>query len=532
MEKDGTTTILLVEDQELTRLGLKLALNRIPNFRVIAEAEDGLAAVEKAIELKPNVVVMDIGLPGIDGVEATHRIKKAAPEIRIIMVTTHDSDEDIFSALKAGADGYCLKNIPVDQLAIAISTVTTGAAWLDPAIAGRVLKASGEGRSTRPLEEASPGKFTFSRNEQEILALVEQGLSYEQIATRLGLTVEHVKSYMCQILEGLVISKQITGASVVNDEASRMAGGKQRSKEFELHVDTPPVLSTGAILADRYVIEKVLGTGGMSTVYKARHMIIDKPVAVKVLHAHLLNDKLVKTRFLQEAKTVSRLNHPNIVKLFDYGITVHEQPYLVMDFIEGKNLEEDLRVCKYLEPRRAVHVFSQVLDGLAAAHAKGVIHRDLKPSNIMLVDFETTEDFAMIIDFGIAILLLGDESPAAKLTPTGEVYGSLAYMSPEQCRHVNLDGRSDLYSLACVMYEAVTGEMVFRGTGPYEIISKHLQDAPKPFAEVCPERHIPHELEKVVMKALAKSPDNRFKSALDMKKALLAIKLTEEPKAR
>src|SRR5271154_7037709 len=126
-EVHGLITILLVEDQELTRMGLKLALDRMPGFRVIGEADDGLVAVKQALELKPMVVVMDIGLPGIDGIEATKRIKESLPGVRVVMVTTHDTDDAIFAALNAGADGYCLKNVSVQQLALAIQTITTGA---------------------------------------------------------------------------------------------------------------------------------------------------------------------------------------------------------------------------------------------------------------------------------------------------------------------------------------------------------------------------------------------------------------------
>lgn len=522
--KNGETTILLVEDQELTRIGLKLALDRKPNFRVVGEADDGLQAVERAVELRPNVVVMDIGLPGIDGVEATHRIKQAVPETRVIMVTTHDSDEDIFSALKAGADGYCLKSIPVDQLAVAISTVTTGAAWLDPGIAGRVLKASGEaGAPAKPIAGVKPDKFDFSDNERQILALVEQGMTYEDIAEHLSIDVENVKSYMCQILEVLVVSKRIVGAGVSGGMQQRATGISGDHGERKSHSEAPPALSRGTILADRYVIEDLLGSGGMSRVYRGRHMIINKLVAVKVLHHHLLDDQLVLTRFQQEAKTVSVLNHPNIVKLFDYGVSAHGQPYLVMDFIEGKNLEQIVREKSRIEPGRAIHIFSQVLDGLAAAHAKSVIHRDLKPSNIMLVDLETAKDFAMIIDFGIAKLLLGTDCSVGKLTPTGEVYGSLAYMSPEQCKNQNVDNRTDLYSLGCVMYEALTGQMMFRGSGPYEIISKHMYDVPASFSEACPTVAIPAALEKLVFKAIEKKPEKRFQSAAEMKGALQEV---------
>jgi serine/threonine-protein kinase len=148
----------------------------------------------------------------------------------------------------------------------------------------------------------------------------------------------------------------------------------------------------------------------------------------------------------------------------------------------------------------------------------------------MLVDLETTKDFAMIIDFGIAMILLGDESPSSRLTPTGEVYGSLAYMSPEQCRSANVDVRSDLYSLGCLMYQALTGVLMFKGSGAYELVLKHLEEIPKTFAEACPDHHIPSEFEKFVFKAVSKSPNDRFASALAMKEALMALAVTEEPK--
>ena len=519
IEAIDVTTILLVEDQELTRLGLKMALDRMPAFRVVGEAEDGIKAVKMALELKPNVVIMDIGLPGIDGVEATNRIKKALPDTRIIMVTTADSDESIFSALNAGADGYCLKNIPLDQLALAISTVTTGAAWLDPGIAGRVLRVSNRAGKD-PLPEDQLKRFAFSKNEQEILSLIEQGLSYDQIASRLMIDPDNVKGYMCQILERMVVSGRIGKEMKASDHKADQADASWTG-DINLLNQSPPALTKGTILADRYVIEDGLGSGGMSRVYRARHLLMDKVVAVKMLHYHLTEDSLALKRFQQEAKTVSILNHPNIVKVFDFGLSEYRQPYLVMDYIEGKTLASVLQAEVHIDPVRAVHCFSQILDGLAAAHAKGVIHRDLKPSNIMLVDLETIKDFAMLIDFGVSRMLLGDDSLSSKLTPTGEVYGSLAYMSPEQCKNIEVDSRSDIYSLGCVMYEALTGRIMFSGSGLYEVICKHLYQTSDSFAAACPQTPIPKSLEDVVFKALAKSPEHRFQSALEMKNALM-----------
>jgi DNA-binding NarL/FixJ family response regulator/tRNA A-37 threonylcarbamoyl transferase component Bud32 len=519
----GATTILLVEDQELTRIGLKMALDRMPGLRVVGEAADGLAAVTKALELKPAVIVMDIGLPGIDGVEATHRIKTLLPHTRVVMVTTHDTDEAIFAALNAGADGYCLKNVSVQQLALAIETVKGGAAWLDPGIAGRVLKASATSASQSGSKKGPEAdRLAFSKNEKEILSLVEQGLRNEQIASRLMIDVENVRNYMCQILERLVVSRQISVEPLKSGD--KVAPDKSKcGEDVDLLSEQIPALTAGTILADRYVVEGVLGTGGMSRVYRAKHLLMDKPVAIKVLHHHLMGDKVALTRFQQEAKTVSVLNHPNIVRVFDFGLSEFGQPFLVMDYIQGEDLESVILENNALDPDRAVRIFSKVLEGLSAAHAKRVIHRDLKPSNIMLVNTDDEPDFAMIIDFGIAKILLGDEAVSSKLTPTGEVYGSLAYMSPEQCKSVAVDHRTDIYSLGCVMYQALTGKIAFQGSGPYEVISKHLKELPAPFGRVCPDKHVPANLEAVVFKALAIEPGQRFQSAAEMKKSLTAV---------
>jgi serine/threonine protein kinase/tetratricopeptide (TPR) repeat protein len=278
----------------------------------------------------------------------------------------------------------------------------------------------------------------------------------------------------------------------------------------------------GSIIEEKYEILEVLGGGGMGVVYKAKHLLMHRTVAIKMLLPEVVASDIALARFQQEAQAASSLSHPNILAVFDFGQTADGKPYLVMDFLEGKSLSEILEEDGYLPLPRAVPIFVQICAGLAHAHQKGVIHRDLKPANIMLVDFEGTGDFVKIVDFGIAKLLPrqdGDGTPM-ELTHTGQIFGSPLYMSPEQCRGTALDARSDIYSLGCVMYRIVAGESPFMGQDALEAMFKQVNDNPRPFSTCCPEMEVPESFEAIVMKMLQKDPADRFQSMLQVRKAL------------
>jgi serine/threonine protein kinase/tetratricopeptide (TPR) repeat protein len=278
----------------------------------------------------------------------------------------------------------------------------------------------------------------------------------------------------------------------------------------------------GSIIEEKYEILEVLGGGGMGVVYKAKHLLMHRTVAIKMLLPEVVSSEIALARFQQEAQAASSLSHPNILAVFDFGQTADGKPYLVMDFLEGKSLSQILEDDCYLPLQRAVPIFIQICAGLAHAHQKGVIHRDLKPANIMLVDFEGTGDFVKIVDFGIAKLLPrqdGDGKPM-ELTHTGQIFGSPLYMSPEQCRGTGLDARSDIYSLGCVMYRIVAGESPFMGQDALEAMFKQVNDNPRSFATCCPEMSIPESFESIVMKMLSKDPADRYQSMLEVRKAL------------
>jgi NarL family two-component system response regulator LiaR len=202
--------IYLAEDHEITRVGLKLTLETIPGFSVIGEAADGKQAVVEVDKAQPDVVLMDIGLPILDGIDATRIIKERHAKIRVIMLTSHESDRDIFAALGAGADGYCLKEVSGPRLAMAIRAVHDGAAWLDPSIASRVLKACAQ---VTPQAPAKPtGDSTLSQREIEVLRLVVEGMSNQEIASRLSLSIETVKTHMRHIMEKLAVDDRTQAA--------------------------------------------------------------------------------------------------------------------------------------------------------------------------------------------------------------------------------------------------------------------------------------------------------------------------------
>lgn len=280
----------------------------------------------------------------------------------------------------------------------------------------------------------------------------------------------------------------------------------------------------GQILANKYEILELLGKGGMSVVYKVRHTGMGKIFAVKLLHLHLADDDMSLKRFKQEAQASSNLSHPGIVAVHDYGEDFHDMPYLVMDYIEGPSLSEVLKETGTLPLERFLSIMQQVTSALTHAHQSGIVHRDLKPSNIMITKAEGKEQ-AKIVDFGIAKVISQSSEGAQQLTQTGEIFGSPLYMSPEQCSGAVIDQRTDIYALGCVMYEALSGKLPHKGNSVIETMHKHVNDPPPPLvAPQIPESD-KQKLEVMLLKCLAKLPEDRFQSVDEMETELRQIKM-------
>lgn len=287
---------------------------------------------------------------------------------------------------------------------------------------------------------------------------------------------------------------------------------KPRTAEME-HIPRTP-------LKDKYEFLSVLGAGGAGVIYKAKQQPLGRLVAVKMIHSHLVTPTAVK-RFQQEATTIGRIAHANIISVYDFGISEENQPFMVMDYAEGTPLSDVLDQEGQLSVEKTKSIAKQLCDGLAHAHARGILHRDLKPSNIMMVKSEHGEDIAKILDFGLAKILFSEEEDEQEhLTKTGETVGTPAFMSPEQVMGKGLDQRSDIYALGCVMYHCLTGEPPFVGETKMETMLMHLNSTPEPINPTEGEPLISPYLEMVIMKTLEKFPDDRFDSMLELKAAI------------
>ncbi len=271
----------------------------------------------------------------------------------------------------------------------------------------------------------------------------------------------------------------------------------------------------GSTLAGRYELLKTLGQGGTGSVFMAKHTQVERICAVKVLWKTKEHDERAYKRFLLEAKIAGSLCHVNLTSVYDYGETDEGYPFLVMDFVDGVSLAEVLKQSGKVEITRAVKVCVQICAGLSHAHDRGLVHRDLKPSNIMLVDHEGQEQ-VKIVDFGIAKVMASANKEQQHLTGTGEIFGTPFYASPEQCMGYSVDGRSDIYSLGCVLYEILTGQKPIEGENTIQTILMHLQEPPAPFSEVCPDLDLPEQLEKIVFKCLEKKPEHRYQTVTDL----------------
>ena len=270
---------------------------------------------------------------------------------------------------------------------------------------------------------------------------------------------------------------------------------------------------TGEMLGKYRLVEK-LGQGGMAQVYRAYDPDLDRYVAVKLLHPHLTGDEEFTARFRREARAVAALEHPHIVRVYDFGAE-GELAFLVMEHLEGISLKEQLRELNchggLMELEEVVRIVSALADALDHAHRNGLVHRDLKPSNVII----TTDGRPVLTDFGIARMV-----DATVITESGGTLGTPAYMSPEQCRGEPGDVRSDIYSLGVLLYRLCTGRVPFDADTPYAVILKHITAPLPPPRSVRPD--LPEAVERVILKALSKEPDDRYQTAGDLGRSLRA----------
>ena len=275
------------------------------------------------------------------------------------------------------------------------------------------------------------------------------------------------------------------------------------------------------ILNGAFQIQQKIGSGGMGAVYKAHQPEMNRFVAVKILHPKLADRKDLVSRFGREARALSQLSHPNTVRVFHYGELEDGPLYIIMEFLDGRNLNQTVRVEGPFATERALPILIQSCGALDEAHKAGIIHRDLKPENIFLVQSPVHRDFPKLLDFGLAKVGEQQMRPGSVvLTQEGMVFGTPEFMSPEQAQGKTLTASSDVYSVAVILYEVLTGKLPFDAKNAMEYIQHHVTGKPIPINQRAPGKTFPPLLEQIVHRALAKRPEDRFATAADFGTAL------------
>ena len=307
-----------------------------------------------------------------------------------------------------------------------------------------------------------------------------------------------------------------------------------RSTSYVPQTDDPLI---GKTLADRYIIRRKLGEGGMGAVYLATHLLLEKQVALKILHGEFARKPDLVTRFMQEAKAASRIRHENVIDISDFGSTPDGLVFFAMELLDGHDLHELVARARLegslLPWARSKKIFLQICSALTAAHAQGIVHRDLKPENIYLVDFLGDPDFVKLLDFGIAKLTEAADAGERKLTRTGMLFGTPEYMSPEQARGENVDHRVDIYAMGCILHQLVTGRVPFEAENFMGVLSLHLTEPPKRVPDdILDHIDAPRALADVIDRALAKDRNVRYQTIEELANAVRTVSGDPLPAAR
>lgn len=322
--------------------------------------------------------------------------------------------------------------------------------------------------------------------------------------------------------------------SLFNEEAAENSGEDpsnlpvyQGDTTLSLPSEPLETLKPGTVLIDKFKIIELLGQGGMGSVYRVEHLLMNQQFALKCLNKFQTEDAGWR-RFKNEAKAAHMLDHANLIKVYEFGLLPKGQPFFLMELVEGTTLADEIERLGHLPVERVIKIFIQVAFAIGYAHDSGVVHRDLKPSNIMLMarKSESDAEIVKVVDFGIAKLSGVDAFNQQTLTKTGEIFGSPLYMSPEQCMGIGVDHRSDLYSLGCVIYEALTSAPPFMGESALSTMLKHQSETQASLKEASLGMNFPAGLERVVHKLLEKDPQDRYQSANQLASDLIHVERT------
>lgn len=432
--------LIIVEDHQTTRVGLRVQLANEEGLDVVDVAETVHEAIAKCQALNPDVVLLDLHLPDSSGPRTL--ISTFLPMARVVVFSAENRQSIVRKIAEMGA-GFVSKSESTKTLVDAIRNAAAG----------------------------------------------------------------HL------VINGVI---QTPGSS---DTPSGTSAAQPEMTYEDLYI--------GTVVDEKYKISHLLGTGGYSNVYRANDIFDNRPVALKILHSHLAQKSDTAIRFQREGKAAMQLQHPNVAKVYETGLTENGQPYIAMEYISGRSLELLIQEQPVMQSKRLVYVTRQVCAGLQAAHDQNIVHRDVKPGNIWL----GSNDLVKLLDFGLAKSVAGGPKTDVSLTMTGTVLGTPAYMSPEQCQGIDVDARADLYSVGCVMYELITGRQLFTGPTLYDVMTQHVMNEPD--YKYLRAAQVSARLQNMVIKCLHKNPNHRFKTARELtyELSLIAESDHQEPKS-
>ena len=513
--------VLIIEDDPTLRRGLSDNFSA-SGYRV-ATAADGEEGLRSALESDPDLLILDIMLPGLNGFEICQAVREQERQMPIIMLTAKGQEEDIVRGLDLGADDYVTKPFSIAELLARAraflrrgatapqETLRFGTCELD--LSARRLLRDGAEVELTPKEfgllEYLVNNAGRALTRDRILSVVWGNAvlvttrSVDRCVSTLRAKIEPDPRYPAYLQTIRDVGYRFEMPHPTDGENGRNRGG-----------EAPAALTPGTRLG-RYEIRDLIGAGGMSEVYRALDSKLEREVALKVLPRRLGRDPDLQMRFQREARAIAALTHPNIVTLHDVG-RGQGLTYAVIELLEGESLKARLER-QPLEWQQAVDIGIAVAEGLAAAHAGSIVHRDIKPANIFL----PTGRPPTILDVGLALLdrPLSSEETTLSLTESGKVLGTVAYMSPEQVRGQSVDWRTDIFSLSCALYEAISGSRPFDRDTAAETMAAILADSPQPLSE----QLAPPDLWRLLEHGLEKNREERFQSARDMVFALRGL---------
>lgn len=309
----------------------------------------------------------------------------------------------------------------------------------------------------------------------------------------------------------------------VGGQAAGEASGAQPAAAPVRDPNDPDDLTGTTLAGERYTLVRILGKGGMGYVYEAKHNVLRKRVAIKVLSRQFCNNEELVERFVREARSSSMLEHENVIDVTDFGTTPQGSVFICMELLQGESLGETIRSGGALSWQRAKPMILQVCRAMHVAHSKGVMHRDLKPDNCFRTKRGGNPDFIKVLDFGLAKVFGDDVSSSNNLTQAGSLFGTPEYMSPEQAQGHTTDPRTDVYAVGTLLYEMMTARTPFVGDNFMQVLTQQVYDKPPRPLQVRLDADVSPELEKVILKTLAKDPKHRYQTIRELASALAAI---------